>query len=203
MDFRWGQGSLPFPASPLLSKFQGRGRKDDKLKLLGHPAGSMTLYTRRSVLVISTDPAHNLSDAFDQKLTKTPTLAGCMRVVCCVTCVAHQIEGFDNLYAMEIDPNFETSDGKVQWTCCTVLYWDFRRCPGNGCAIEWTPVKSHQQHPRACCESRRILPRCCCCRAASGGGGGGAVSAGAAGGDNYDGNDDVWDNEGGEEGEDK
>lgn len=85
---------------------------------------------RESVLIISTDPAHNLSDAFRQKFTKTPT----------------PVEGFTNLFAMEVDPTPDTADfEQMEWAQDSFLTELAGSIPGIDEAMSFAEVMKQVQ----------------------------------------------------------
>jgi arsenite-transporting ATPase len=60
---------------------------------------------RPNVLVVSTDPAHNLSDAFGQKFGRKPV----------------QVNGFENLFCMEVDSNAAGSQWEEEAAAMSVV----------------------------------------------------------------------------------
>lgn len=86
---------------------------------------------RKSVLIISTDPAHNLGDCFSQNFSKEVS----------------QVNGFDNLYAMEIDPTveIENPDPTAESATQNILSELASSIPGIDEAMSFAELMKHVQ----------------------------------------------------------
>lgn len=86
---------------------------------------------RDNVLLISTDPAHNLSDAFGQKFGKTAT----------------KVNGFENLFAMEIDPTIQLEDTEFMDAASESLLSEIiSSVPGIDEAMSFAELLKHVQN---------------------------------------------------------